>query len=36
MSLHNLVDFLDGDIKAMTTALLEENQARELANLEKS
>ena len=36
MSLHNLVDFLDGDIKAMTTALLEENQARELANLDKS
>ncbi|MEC7910796.1 MAG: peptide chain release factor 1 [Pseudomonadota bacterium] len=36
MSLHNLVDFLDGDVKAMTTALLEENQARELANLDKS
>ena len=36
MSLHNLVDFLDGDVKAMTSALLEENQARELANLDKS
>ena len=36
MSQHNLVNFLDGDIQTMTTALLEENQARALANLEKS
>ena len=36
MSQHNLVNFLDGDIQKMTTALLEENQARALAKLEKS
>ena len=36
MSQHNLVNFLDGDIQTMTTALLEENQARALTNLEKS
>ena len=35
MSLHNLEAFLDGDIKDMTVSLLEANQAKELANLEK-
>ena len=35
MSIHNLDSFLDGDIKEMTSALLEANQAQALANLEK-
>ena len=34
MSVHNLVAFLDGDLEVITMALLEENQARALANLE--
>jgi len=33
---HNLPAFLDGDMEVMITALLEENQARALANLESS
>ena len=33
-SVHNLPAFLDGDMEVMITALLEENQARALANLE--
>ena len=33
-SVHNLPGFLDGDMETMITALLEENQARALANLE--
>ena len=35
-SVHNLTGFLDGDMEVMITALLEENQARALANLESS
>jgi|TARA_B110000444_G_scaffold249060_1_gene273690 peptide chain release factor 1 len=35
MSVHNLVGFLDGDMEVMISSLLEENQARALANLEK-
>jgi peptide chain release factor 1 len=35
-SVHNLPAFLDGDMEVMITALLEENQARALANLESS
>ena len=35
-SVHNLPGFLDGDMEVMITALLEENQARALANLESS
>ena len=35
-SVHNLSGFLDGDMEVMITALLEENQARALANLESS
>ena len=35
MSVHNLAGFLDGDMEAMISSLLEENQARALANLEK-
>ena len=35
MSLHNLEAFLDGDIEAMTSSLLEEDQARALVNLEQ-
>jgi len=34
MSVHNLVNFLDGDMEVMISSLLEENQARALANLE--
>ena len=34
MSVHNLVNFLDGDMGVMISSLLEENQARALANLE--
>ena len=34
MTVHNLEAFLDGDISNMTSALLEENQARALADLE--
>ena len=33
-SVHNLPAFLDGDMEVMISALLEENQARALANLE--
>ncbi len=33
-SVHNLEAFLDGDIDTMASALLEANQAKELANLE--
>ena len=33
-SVHNLEAFLDGDIDVMASALLEANQAKELANLE--
>ena len=33
-SVHNLPAFLDGDMEIMISALLEENQARALANLE--
>tara|TARA_B110000014_G_scaffold1670_1_gene1191 strand:- start:1168 stop:1854 length:687 start_codon:yes stop_codon:yes gene_type:complete len=36
MSVHNLAGFLDGDMETMISSLLEENQARALANLEKS
>ena len=36
MTVHNLEAFLDGDISNMTSALLEENQARALANLNES
>lgn len=35
MSIHNLEGFLDGDIEAMSSSLLEANQAEALANLEK-
>lgn len=35
-SVHNLPAFLDGDMEVMISALLEENQARALANLESS
>ena len=35
MSVHNLVNFLDGDMEVMISSLLEENQARALANLER-
>jgi len=35
MSVHNLAGFLDGDMEVMISSLLEENQARALANLEK-
>ena len=35
MSIHNLEGFLDGDIEAMSSSLLETNQAEALANLEK-
>jgi peptide chain release factor 1 len=35
MSVHNLVGFLDGDMEVMISSLLEEDQARALANLEK-
>ena len=34
MSVHNLPAFLDGDMKEMISSLLEENQARALADLE--
>ena len=34
MSVHNLPAFLDGDMEEMISSLLEENQARALANLE--
>ena len=34
MSVHNLPAFLDGDMEEMISLLLEENQARALANLE--
>ncbi len=34
MSVHNLVNFLDGDMSVMISSLLEEDQARALANLE--
>ena len=34
LSVHNLPAFLDGDMEVMISALLEENQARALANLE--
>ena len=34
MSIHSLDSFLDGDIEEMTSALLEANQAKALANLE--
>tara|TARA_B110001454_G_C12719860_1_gene434245 strand:- start:1940 stop:3031 length:1092 start_codon:yes stop_codon:yes gene_type:complete len=36
MSIHNLVGFLDGDMETMISSLLEENQARALANLERN
>ena len=36
MTVHNLEAFLDGDISNMTSALLEENQARALASLNES
>tara|TARA_B100001765_G_C19505254_1_gene342208 strand:- start:695 stop:1786 length:1092 start_codon:yes stop_codon:yes gene_type:complete len=36
VSVHNLVNFLDGDMTSMISSLLEENQARALANLEKN
>ena len=36
MSVHNLVGFLDGDMEIMISSLLEENQARALANLERN
>ena len=36
MSIHNLVGFLDGDMEIMISSLLEENQARALANLERN
>ena len=36
MSVHNLAGFLDGDMEVMISSLLEENQARALANLEKN
>ena len=36
MSVHNLAGFLDGDMETMISSLLEENQARALANLEKT
>ena len=35
MSIHNLEGFLDGDIEAMSSSLLEANQAEALVNLEK-
>ena len=35
-SVHNLVNFLDGDMAEMISSLLEENQARALVNLEKN
>ena len=35
MSIHNLEGFLDGDIEAVSSSLLEANQAEALANLEK-
>jgi peptide chain release factor 1 len=34
MSVHNLPAFLDGDMEEMISSLLEENQARALADLE--
>ena len=34
MSVHNLPAFLDGDMEEMISLLLEENQARALADLE--
>ena len=34
LSVHNLVAFLDGDMELMISSLLEENQARAMANLE--
>ena len=36
MSIHSLDSFLDGDIEGMTSVLLEANQAKALANLEKA
>ena len=36
MSVHNLAGFLDGDMETMISSLLEENQARALANLENN